>query len=308
MLVVNSFEGYRDNPIFKFLPKKIRRLMYFADWNELEEIRLRRGLPVILQYRAGTFFLNERGRCTALADKPVCATGQDMEEALELVSRSSLYAHENDIKNGYITIDGGCRVGISGTGVQNGGGLCSIKEISGLNYRIAHEAEHCADMLSEIVCEGGRALSTLIISPPECGKTTLLRGIIRTLSERRIKVSLVDERGEVAAASNGIPGFYLGEFCDVMTNVAKADGMLMMLRSMSPQVIATDELGGGEDAAAVREIINSGVSVLATVHGENESSLRKRSDMAGIMDFFDCFIVLSRRLGAGTVEEAYRVG
>lgn len=305
--MVNGEESCGSNLILNYLPKKIRRLMYFSDWEELEEIRLRQGMPVILQYRTDAFFLNGRGEAVMHGDNLIRITKQDMDEALELISRSSIYAHENDIKNGYITIDGGCRVGIAGTGISTSEGLRTLKEISGLNYRIAHEAEHCADRLLDIICEGNRVLSTLIISPPECGKTTLLRDIIRGLSERRIKVSLVDERAEVAAMQNGYCGFNIGCFCDVLTNVAKAEGMLMMLRSMSPRVLATDELGKKEDISAVKELINSGVSVVATVHANDEKQLRRRREMAELADFFECFIVLSSRFGAGTIEEAYRV-
>lgn len=307
MLVVSGEQSCFGSQILNYLPKKIRKVMYFADWEELEEIRLRTGIPVVLRYRSGTFFVNDRGRTVSAGDRLLKTTKQEMDEALELISRSSLYAHEHDLKNGYITVDGGCRVGVSGTGVQNGDGVFTIKEISGLNYRIPHEAEHVADRLLDLICDGDRVLNTLIISPPGCGKTTLLRDIVRGLSYRKITVGLLDERGEVASVSNGYPGFDMGYFCDVMTNVPKAEGMLMLLRSMSPQIIATDELGTAQDIRAVKKIINSGVKLVATVHAENREQLCRREELAELAGFFEAFIVLSRRRGAGTVEEAYRV-
>lgn len=307
MLVVNSEQTFGNNPVLNYLPKRIRKYMYFADPEELEEIRLRPGLPVVLQYRSDAFFLNDAGKTVLFGDNLIKATKQDINDALELISHSSLYAHENDLKNGYITIPGGCRVGITGYGVQNSGKITSIKDISGLNYRIPHEVSGCADRLMDIISDGCKILSTLIISPPECGKTTLLRDIIRNISYRRIKVSLVDERGEIASSANGYSAFDLGYFCDTMSNVPKDRGMLMMLRSMSPQVIATDELGGEEDIDAVKEIINAGVSLIATIHGTDEKQLRNRERISPVLDFFDCFIVLSRRFGVGTIEEAYRV-
>lgn len=307
MLVVNSEQTYKDNNILPYLPKRIRKFMYFIEWEELEEIRLRLGLPVMLQYRDGVFYLNDKGKTVLLSDKLLNVSKQDIDEALELISHSSFYAHEHDIKNGYITISGGNRVGISGTAVLNGNAVSSIKNISGLNYRIAHEITGCSDRLMEIITDVHRIKNTIIISPPECGKTTLLRDIIRNISNMKIKVSIVDERAEIAASFNGYSGYELGDCCDILTNSPKATGMLMMLRSMSPQVIATDELGSNEDISAVEKIINSGVSVVATIHGTNEAQLRNRADISRLLDFFECFIVLSRRFGVGTIEEVYCV-
>ena len=242
-----------------------------------------------------------------MGDNLIRTTKADMAEALELISHSSLYAHENDIRNGYITIAGANRVGITGSAVVEDGEINNIKEISGLNYRIAHEIKGCSDRLMDMIMDVKRVRNTIIISPPECGKTTLLRDIIRNLSNMKIKVSVVDERGEICAASEGHIGYDLGNCCDIMTGAAKDKGMMAMLRSMSPNVIVTDELGGEHDIGAVSKIINSGVSVVATIHGKDEKQLRNRADIAKLLDFFECFIILSRRFGVGTIEEVYCV-
>lgn len=307
MFVANSEETYKTNEIITYLPKRIRKYMYFAEWDELEEIRLRLGLPVTLQYRDAMFFLNDKGAPVLFGDKLLRVTKQDIDEAIELISRSSYYAHENDIKNGYITIPGGNRVGISGNGVIKSGEVTSLKNISSLNYRIAHEITGASDRLIDMICDGGKIKNTLIISPPECGKTTLLRDIARNLSNMRKKISIADERGEIAAAHDGFCGYDLGNLCDVMTDIPKSRAMIMLLRSMSPDVIITDELGKSEDIGAAAEIINSGVSIIATVHANDEKQLRNRKSMSELADFFKCFIVLSRRFGAGTIEEAYCV-
>lgn len=307
MLVVNSEQIYKNNTVLNYLPKRIRKFMYFVEWEELEEIRLRLGLPLILQYRDGTFFLNDKGQTVLFGENLFTVTKQDIEEAVELISHSSLYAHENDIKNGYITISGGNRVGISGSAVLKDNHISSLKDISALNYRIAHEIIGSSDRLMDIITDVNRIKSTLIISPPECGKTTLLRDIIRNISNMKLKVSVIDERCEITASFNGHSGYDLGYCCDILTGAPKDEGMLMMLRSMSPHVIATDELGTAEDILAVEKIVNSGVSVVATIHGQNEAQLRKRPDISQLLDFFECFIVLSRRFGVGTIEEAYCV-
>lgn len=307
MLVVNSEQIYKNNTVLNYLPKRIRKFMYFVEWEELEEIRLRLGLPLILQYRDGTFFLNDKGQTVLIGENLFTVTKQDIEEAVELISHSSLYAHENDIKNGYITISGGNRVGIAGNAILKDNHVSSLKDISALNYRIAHEIIGSSDRLMDIITDVNRIKSTLIISPPECGKTTLLRDIIRNISNMKLKVSVIDERCEITASFNGHSGYDLGYCCDILTGAPKDEGMLMMLRSMSPHVIATDELGTAEDILAVKKIVNSGVSVVATIHGQNESQLRKRTDISQLLDFFECFIVLSRRFGVGTIEEAYCV-
>ena len=307
MLVVNSEQIYKNNTVLNYLPKRIRKFMYFVEWEELEEIRLRLGRPLILQYRDGTFFLNDKGQTVLIGENLFTVTKQDIEEAVELISHSSLYAHENDIKNGYITISGGNRVGISGSAVLKDNHISSLKDISALNYRIAHEIIGSSDRLMDIITDVNRIKSTLIISPPECGKTTLLRDIIRNISNMKLKVSVIDERCEITASFNGHSGYDLGYCCDILTGAPKDEGMLMMLRSMSPHVIATDELGTAEDILAVKKIVNSGVSVVATIHGQNEAQLRKRTDISQLLDFFECFIVLSRRFGVGTIEEAYCV-
>lgn len=307
MLIVNDCQLSTNAEILGFLPKRIRKLMYFINFSELEEIRLRHGLPVTLQYRDGVFFLSDKGTAILVGENPYIASKEDIAEALELISQSSIYACQEDLAKGFITIPGGNRVGISGTAISTDGKISNIKDISSLNYRIAHEVTGCSDNLMEFIMDTGRVRNTLIISPPECGKTTLLRDIIRNISNLKIKVGVVDERGEIASCHGGFQHYDLGYFTDILTEADKSQGMLMMLRSMSPQVIATDELGTDNDIDAVKKIVCSGVSVLATIHGHDEKVLRKNKNISKLIDLFECFIVLSRRFGVGTIEEVYCV-
>lgn len=308
MLIVNNSNKKSPSDILGYLPKRVRRLMYFVDFFELEEIRLRQGLAVILQYRDGVFYLNNKGEPSLICENLFIPSAEDIKEALELISRSSIYAYQDDLAKGFITIPGGNRVGISGTAVLSGDKISGLKDITSLNYRIAHEILGCSDNIMDFILDGHHVRNTIIISPPECGKTTLLRDIIRNISNMKIKVSIVDERGEIASQSNCFHGYDLGYSTDILTDCDKSQGMLMMLRSMSPQVIATDELGTDNDLDVIKKIVCSGVSVISTIHGFNEKSLRKNEKTSKLLDYFQCFIVLSRRFGVGTIEEAYFVG
>ena len=307
MLIVNNSYPSDTSEILAFLPKRIRRLMNFVDFFELEEIRLRQGIPITLQYRDGVFFLNDKGNPVLVGDNLFIPSKEDIKEALELISRSSIYAYQDDLAKGFITIPGGNRVGVSGTAISTAGKISGIKDITSLNYRIAHEVLGCSDNLMDFILDNNRVRNTLIISPPECGKTTLLRDIIRNISNLKIKVSVVDERGEIASCQGGFSGYDLGYSIDILTDCDKSQGMLMMLRSMSPQVIATDELGTDNDIKAIQKTVCSGVSVIATIHGKNAEDLRKNKNISELLDFFQCFIVLSRRFGVGTIEEVYNV-
>jgi stage III sporulation protein AA len=251
------------------------------------------------------YFITPKGELTYDCFSALKAERKDIDEAIELITASSVYAKEDEIKNGYVTIPGGNRVGICGTAVCEGGEVAFIKDINALNYRFAREIKGVSDDIIKYICKDDDVKSTIIISPPQCGKTTLLRDIARNISSMGIKVGIIDERREIAGISCGTASYDLGFFTDVFDNCPKAEGMLMMLRSMSPQLIITDEIGAQNDIEALEKIINSGVRVITSVHSSNRGELLRREEMSKIAGFFDCFITLSRRDGAGTVEEVY---
>ena len=305
MLVINNEQTYQSNKFLRYLPKKIRRLMYFVPVDGLEEVRLRQGLPVVLHYGTHISYLTPKGQLSPSYTGCVIATKADLIEGVELISEASLYALENEIRNGYITIEGGHRVGICGSTISENGKITNINCISGLNYRIAKEVIGAADKIMPYIYNSENIRNTLIISPPQCGKTTVLRDVARALSEHGKKVSVIDERNEISALNNGYRGYDLGVSCDVLGGAAKAEGALLMLRSMSPDVIITDELGADEEGRILTRIANSGVHLISTIHAKSRSDLKKRSEIAAICPFFSCFVTLSRRNGAGTVEEIY---
>lgn len=244
--------------------------------NTLEEIRIRICQPVILLTNTQELFLKDAATNTFYVPSTA-----ELKEILERITKSSFYAYLDDIKNGFVTVEGGHRIGICGRGVMNNGSIGNIKDISFLNIRIASEKKGISDKLLPQLLENGAVKNTLIISPPQAGKTTLLRDITRNISNtlQRGKVSLIDERGEIAAIYNGIPQNDIGIRTDVLTGIPKSDGMILAIRSLSPTVLITDELGSSREVEAVFTAINSGVRIITTVHGENETEILKREDL-----------------------------
>lgn len=267
MLIPAQDETFKEGGIIYALPERIRRHILQIGTDKLMEIRMRTGTALTLMRTDGIFYITPHGKLTKNFENAIIITASDIKRGLELITHSSVYAYEDEIRAGYITLPGGHRVGICGDAVTENGKIMHMRWIQSLNYRIAREIIGAADCVIDKISDGNRIKNTIIISPPMCGKTTLLRDIARQLSLKGKKVSITDERSEIAALSGGISPFDLGAGCDVLSGVNKADGMLLMLRSMSPDVIITDELGGKEDFDAIAEIKKRGVSIITSLHG-----------------------------------------
>lgn len=280
---------------------------------EIEEIRLRINRPLLFRVGKGEVFISSEGKITADAEKGVRITKEDLQRTIRILSQNSLYAWEEEFRNGYLTIPGGHRIGIVGRAVIEKGHLKTLTDISGVNYRIGRQILGCADQVLPSIIKGeGRVYDTLIISPPQCGKTTLLRDLVRQLSNGvpqlrfpGVNVGLVDERSEVAGMYRGEPQFQIGMRTDVLDACPKAEGMMMLIRSMSPNVLVTDELGKSEDVEAMYQALQAGVAVITTVHGNGVEELKQRPNLQALLNwhFFDRIIILSRRKGAGTLEK-----
>lgn len=266
MLTLAREENMEGMEFLSAIPERQRACLRAIDTDKLCEVRLRSGMPMALVLLDGTFYITKNGEITEDYKKGITVTSQDIKRGMELITRSSVYAFSEDIKNGFITLSKGHRVGISGDAVVEDGKISHIRSVQSLNYRYAREVIGAADGVMNRILDGNHIKNTLIVSPPMCGKTTMLRDVARQLSLLGRKVSIVDERGEIAALFRGIPSFSLGANCDVLSNVNKAEGMLLMLRAMSPDVIITDEIGGEEDFDAIAEIKKRGVSIITSLH------------------------------------------
>lgn len=282
------------------MPSGLRRYLYRVNLDEAYEIHMRLGKPFLIYYSDGCYFLNPEGVLTLSPKGAVRVTRAHIDEAIELASASSLYTKKDSLCQGFITIDGGYRIGVCGTGVIKNGQVEFIRDISSLNYRLRCEYIGCAEKLFEYVENSVKNI--LIISPPAAGKTTMLRDLSRILSHRGHRICIVDERSELAAVNEGISPFDLGYFTDVLDGIKKSTGMLMALRAMSPEIIVTDEIGEADDVKAIESIINSGVKIITSVHGFNIAQVSNRKEMKECLKFFDVFCTLSRRGGAGTIE------
>ncbi|MFD2170914.1 stage III sporulation protein AA [Tumebacillus lipolyticus] len=284
---------------------------------QIEEIRLRLGRPLQILYGGRDQFVTLQGKVTREPEAGHMLTEEDMAQTLNLMSGSSLYALEEELRRGYITMVGGHRVGIAGRILLDGtGNVRGMKEIAAFNIRIARDVQQVADGLGHLLIDSAsyRLHNTLLISPPQCGKTTLLRDLARKISKGTLhpkiagqKVSIVDERSEIAASWRGAPQHDLGPRTDVLDACPKAEGMTMMIRSMSPQVLITDEIGRSEDGHALLEAIHAGVTVITTAHGFGMHEVRSRPLLRQLFELgaFTRYLVLSRRHGPCTVEGVY---
>ncbi|MDD6484341.1 MAG: ATPase, T2SS/T4P/T4SS family [Clostridiales bacterium] len=302
MYIANNENLSSQKGILAIMPRELRRYMYRINFDEAYEIHMRAGGPLVIAYSDGFYFLQSAGVLTKSTKGAVRVTRAHIEEALELASKSSLYAKARDISEGFITVDGGHRIGICGSAVVNNGRVEFIKDVSSLCYRLTCEVKGAADGIIDKIYSDGDIKNTIIISPPGAGKTTLLRDIARQLSKKSVRVCIVDERSEIAAMNEGCSAFDLGDFTDVLNGVKKSVGMLMAIRAMAPDVIITDELGAQEDISALEKLINSGVKIITSIHGYNLAQVKKRGDIKRGLKFFELAAELSKRNGAGTIE------
>lgn len=265
--------------------------------SETEELRLRCGRNIRLK--------------SHLFEKtiPHIVTSEELRSTLNSLIKYSYYAYEQDLANGFVTIEGGHRVGVCGKAVVKNGQPTLIKEISSMNIRFAKEIKNCADgLVNEVIDEQKRIRNTLIVSPPGCGKTTMIRDLTRNISNRGFQVAVCDERSEIAGMYCGRAGFDLGSRTDVLDGCDKAYGIPMLIRSMAPDAIITDEIGKTEDIKAVQQCLSTGVALITTIHGSNMEEIESSAIGQLIRDrVFKRIIFLTNTDGPGTVKEVVHV-
>ena len=294
--------------IIRVLSESIQKIIEQErmDFSELQEIRLRIGQPVTVLYQ------NEELILPTMYSEKKRLGKQEMKETIEHISNYPLYAHKHELKQGFITIEGGHRVGMAGQVIMEGGKIKNMKYISSINIRVSHEVLDCANKIFPYITYNKQMYHTLIISPPRCGKTTLLRDVIRQISDgnRWIKgctVGVVDERSELGGCYLGVIQNNLGMRTDILDRCPKADGMIMLIRSMAPQVVAVDEIGAKEDVHAIEYAMHCGCKMLATAHGDSMEEICKKPIFEKLIreKRFERYVILSNRYRLGGIEAVY---
>ena len=269
-----------------------------------EEIRIRNNKPIVLKISQEKLILKH------------IINSEEIEKIFMKICENSIYSYQKQISEGFITIKGGHRIGLTGSAVVENNKIINLNYISSLNFRIAREKKGCSiNVLNEIInTDKNHIYNTLIISPPGCGKTTILIDIIRNLSNgipSKISsktIGLVDERCEIAAMYKGVPQNDVGQMTDVITNCSKSVGMKMLIRSMAPQIIACDEIGSKDDVQAINSAICSGIKGIFTLHGNNIDEIKKNPELSELFskNLIEKIIILSETC-KGKIEKIYTI-
>ncbi len=299
----------RLDHIFEKLPDRIRiplQRARSAFEDKVTEIVLRTNAPVCIYERKRMFFITDNGFLTdsAYTENLLTASSKEMEQIVLRLCDYSVYAFQNEINSGFITIDGGVRVGLCGKAVINKGEITNVRDISSLSFRVARDISGCATSLIQKLDPLG---GVLICGVPGSGKTTLIRDAARQLSYR-YRVSVLDERGELSAFHRGKSGFSLG-LCDVYNGYPKGNAANCAIRSMAPEIIVCDEMGDQSDVDLLLYSMRCGVAFIATVHASSMQDLRRREITSKIINTgaFRYIVFLSSDGNVGKIDKIYEM-
>lgn len=265
--------------LLKYFPEKLRRSLIETDCgkiNDLFEIRLRAEQPVTLVFSENVFFISENGRFTPFYNSNVLKLSErEVKRVFESMCSYSVYSLTQNICKGFITVENGCRVGVYGTAVIENGCVCSVRNIKGLNIRLAGDYNGISSGILDLF-ENSRP-NILICGPPSCGKTTFLKDLSRNLSDKfNCKIAVVDERAEFES-------YYLGYNTDVLTGYPKPIGIMQSVRTLSPDIIIFDELGEADEVKAITEGMNSGVNFVMSIHCKTKQELTDKKQFNLLM-------------------------
>jgi len=303
-----------ERDILSVLPQNVKVLFELIKtelWEKVYEIRLRVGQSPSISVQDGEVNLSD---VLLIGSNIDVITQDDIAKTLGLMSQNSIYAVQEEIKSGFLTLRGGHRVGLVGKVICDSKNIQNIKHFSSLNIRIARQVIGAADAFLNYLIDHNTFINTLIVSPPKCGKTTILRDIIRQLSNgvQRLglkgrTIGVVDERSELAACFKGVPQNDIGIRTDVLDNCPKAEGIMMLVRAMSPSIIATDEIGSNEDTMAIMTALSAGIGVICTAHGNSVEDILLRPGLKELISThtFGRIIFICNHNGPGTIRAVY---
>ncbi|MBQ8015063.1 MAG: hypothetical protein IJ264_02640 [Clostridia bacterium] len=283
------------------------------DKNRIREIRLRSRSPVVVMTEKGAEFVMNSGRLTRVYSELLIKTDEhEIEEIFKRLCGYSVHSFKDAINRGYITVAGGHRAGIAGTAVTENGNVTAVRDICAINLRIAREIKGASDEIYKSEFSNGLC-SVIIAGPPASGKTTVLRDLTRRLSDCRAgncyKTFVCDERGEIGASFLGIAQNDLGMNCDLLTSYPKSEGIMIGLRSFSPDIIICDEVATNQELEAVEAGVNSGVCFALSIHARSEKELKTKLALKKLLmtGEFSKVILLSGK-NVGKVEKIFGAG
>lgn len=294
-------ENILPTNIYEVLSKNLK-------FYKIYEIRLRVNKPICVNYANNIYYLSLEG-LTNLLDNAIICSKNLIDSIVAKSSNFSLYTINEDIKRGYISLKNGIRIGLVGEVVSENDIVKTVKDFNSLNIRIPHEVKNCSLNAFNYIVSNGQVLNTLVISSPCGGKTTFIRDLCYLISSKNyaLNILLLDERNEISATNKGFPSMDIGNFTDILLYSNKKMGFENGIRSMSPNIIVTDEIANKDDCDSLIYASNCGINLIATTHAKDIEDLKEKNIFNEILKkkIFKRYVVLSRKNGAGTIEGVF---